>query len=106
MWFRKRKRLLIDYDVNELRLHLQATLQASLLDKLIAVNEAMALRYASLSQFDDGLPMGQERRDQHRRAAKDLRALNATLQQALPIALDRSGCSKSAPLLLEHPLPL
>ncbi len=88
MWFRKKK--LFELDPKILSLELLSRLQASLLAKLILVNNELMSRYRNLSELSDGLPDADTNASLFSKSADELRGFNLILNQILSQNIERS----------------
>jgi len=88
--FSKEKKL-VDYELKELDLEMLSQLQASLIAKLILVNEELSSRWKNISAFGSGLPNSADARAVLDNGAKHLEELNSILQSELARITGNAG---------------
>jgi len=76
----KRKKKLIDYDPKELDLETLSHLQASLVAKLILVNEELINRYTNIVDLSNDLPDSRKSRAVLKKGAERLQGFNNILE--------------------------
>lgn len=88
MWFRKKK--LIDEDPKTLSLEVLSILQASLMAKLLLVNDELQGRYRRLAELSEGLPDAEANASLFKSSTDELRGFNLIINQILAKSTGKS----------------